>query len=71
LRAAVELMPTDSELRIESIEGIPLYNGDVETDGIPPRIAQMKQTIAAADGPLLAASCIRDLMPVRGRELRR
>jgi len=35
LRAPVELMPTDSELRIESIEGIPLYNGDVEAEGTP------------------------------------
>ena len=30
LRAAVELMPVGAELTIESIEGIPLYNGDVE-----------------------------------------
>ena len=30
LRAAAGLMPAGSELRIESIEGIPLYNGDVE-----------------------------------------
>jgi len=38
LRAAVELMPAGAELKIESIEGIPLYNGDVEADeGIPTR----------------------------------
>jgi chromate reductase len=36
LRAAVELMLTDSELRIETIEGIQLYNGDIEaSEGIP------------------------------------
>jgi chromate reductase len=55
LRAAVELMPTGSELRIESIEGIPLYNGDIEaTEGIPGRAAELKKTIAASDGLLLA-----------------
>ena len=36
LRAGGSLMPADSELRIESIEGIPLYNGDDEaTNGVP------------------------------------
>jgi NAD(P)H-dependent FMN reductase len=55
LRAAVELMPAGSELRIGSIEGIPLYNYDVEvTDGIPARAAELKQTISKADGLLLA-----------------
>jgi chromate reductase, NAD(P)H dehydrogenase (quinone) len=54
LRAAVELMPPGSELRIESIEGIPLYNGDVEAEGTPARVAELKQTIATADRLLLA-----------------
>jgi len=55
LRAASELMPTGSELQIESIEGIPLYNGDVESaEGIPARVAEIKKGIAAADGLILA-----------------
>ena len=55
LRAAAEAMPQGSELRIESIEGIPLYNGDVESaEGIPPRVAEIKKAIAAGDGLLLA-----------------
>ena len=38
-------MPVGAELRIESIEGKSLYNGDVEaTEGIP--IAELKKTIA-------------------------
>ncbi|HEU5239011.1 MAG TPA: hypothetical protein VFU37_17910 [Pyrinomonadaceae bacterium] len=36
LRAAMDLMPAGAELKIESIEGIPLYNYDVETDGSKP-----------------------------------
>ena len=51
LRAAAELMPQGSELAIESIEGIPLYNGDVEiAEGIPRRVAEIKNAIAAAHG---------------------
>jgi len=55
LRAAAELMPRGSELRIETIDGIPLYNGDVETnEGIPQRVADLKKAVAGADGLLLA-----------------
>ena len=31
LRGAAAMMPDDSEMKIESIAGIPLYNGDDET----------------------------------------
>ena len=56
LRAAAALMPADSELRIESIAGIPLYDGDVEsTSGVPERVTQLKDAIAAADGLLFVA----------------
>jgi NAD(P)H-dependent FMN reductase len=55
LRAAVELMPNSAELRIESIVGIPLYNGDSEAaEGIPKPVADLKRTIAEGDGLLLA-----------------
>jgi chromate reductase, NAD(P)H dehydrogenase (quinone) len=55
LSAAAELMPTGSELKIESIEGIPLYNGDVEAnEGIPQRVVELKKVVADSDGLLLA-----------------
>jgi chromate reductase, NAD(P)H dehydrogenase (quinone) len=55
LRNANQLMPAGAELRIESIEGIPLYNGDTEAaEGLPKRAAELKNIIAAADGVLLA-----------------
>src|SRR2546425_4931402 len=54
LRAAAERMPQGSELAFESIEGIPLYNGDVEAaEGIPKRAAELKKAIADANGLLL------------------
>src|SRR4051812_2665191 len=55
LRAAAELLPPDVELRIASIRGIPLYDADVESaEGIPDTVRELKDSIAAADGLLLA-----------------
>jgi chromate reductase len=56
LRAAAELMPSDSALTIESIAGIPLYDGDEEAaSGIPAPVARLKDAIAAADGLFLVS----------------
>jgi hypothetical protein len=50
-RAAVEECPKQAALAIESIRGIPLYDGAVEAaQGIPARAAELKQRIAAAGG---------------------
>lgn len=55
LRAAVEECPEATTIEIESIRGIPLYDGDVEAaQGIPARAAELKERIATADGLLLA-----------------
>ncbi len=54
LRSAAGLMPEDSELVVETIRGIPLYDGDVEAaEGVPEQVAALKEVIAAADGLLL------------------
>jgi chromate reductase len=56
LRAAASLMPADSELRIESIAAIPLYDGDAESaSGVPGPVTRLKDAIAAADGLLFVA----------------
>ena len=55
LRAATELVPSGAELVTETLHGIPLYDGDVEAAaGLPERVKQLKEAIAAADGLLLA-----------------
>jgi chromate reductase, NAD(P)H dehydrogenase (quinone) len=54
LRNAAGLMPENGELVVETIRGIPLYDGDVEVnEGIPERVRELKEAIAAADGLLL------------------
>lgn len=54
LRAAAGLVPADCELKIESIAGIPLYNGDDEAQsGIPSAVTRLKDAIASSDGLLI------------------
>ena len=53
LRAAAEMAPAGTTIAVDSIEGIPLYNQDVEDVGIPSAVQQLKERIVAADGLLL------------------
>src|SRR5260370_21715900 len=53
LRAAARFMPEDATLEVASLRGIPLYDGDVEAQGIPAAVSQLKEAIVAADGVLL------------------
>jgi chromate reductase, NAD(P)H dehydrogenase (quinone) len=53
LRAATKLMPPDSTLEVASIRGIPLYDYDIEVQGMPATVTQLKDAIVAAAGVLL------------------
>ncbi len=54
LRAAVGEVPAGVTLEIGSIKGIPLYDGDVESEhGLPQSVVKLKERIIAADALLL------------------
>jgi NAD(P)H-dependent FMN reductase len=53
LNAAGKLCPDTIEFEIGSIKGIPLYDGDVEAQGIPAAVDALKSRIVEADGLLL------------------
>jgi len=54
LRVAAGLAPAGVTIEIESIKGIPLYDGDLEaSSGLPAAVVALKDRIAAADGLLL------------------
>lgn len=55
LRAAVELAPADMDINIFDLEGIPLFNADLEKEGDPERVTQFKEQIRKADGVLIAS----------------
>jgi chromate reductase len=53
LRAALELAPEDAELEIFDLEGIPLFNQDLEKD-MPRKVKEFKKKIRSADAILIA-----------------
>jgi NAD(P)H-dependent FMN reductase len=54
LGAAAKLISAEATLSIETIRGIPLYDGDLEAaEGVPQRVSALKDAIATADGLLL------------------
>ncbi|HEV3179310.1 MAG TPA: NADPH-dependent FMN reductase [Steroidobacteraceae bacterium] len=63
LRAAARLMPAEATLEIASIRGIPLYDADMEAQGIPAVVTQLKDAIIAADGVLLVTPEYNNSLP--------
>ena len=55
LRAASNLSPDGMSIEIFDLEGIPLFNADLESDNEPDRIAKFKDAIRQADGILIAS----------------
>lgn len=54
LRAASALAPGDMNIDIFDLEGLPLYNADVEAEGDPEYVALFKESIGSADALLIA-----------------
>jgi chromate reductase len=54
LRAAQDLAPERLRIEIHDLAGVPLFNEDVEAEGVPQAVLDLRQAIAAADGLLIA-----------------
>jgi NAD(P)H-dependent FMN reductase len=63
LRAAAALMPQDATLEIGTIKGIPLYDADVEAQGMPDTVVKLKERVVATDGLLLVTPEYNNSMP--------
>ncbi len=54
LRAATEIAPPALHIVVHELDGIPLFNADVEAAGVPESVAGLREAIRQADGLLIA-----------------
>ena len=54
LRLAGELMPASMKLDIADWRDVPVFDGDVLAQGLPPAVAALKERIRRADGVVIA-----------------
>ncbi len=54
LRAAPAHLPEDVALTLRDLHGIPLYDGDVEAQGLPESVVAFREAIRGADGVLIS-----------------
>lgn len=62
--ATAELAPAETEFQVHGIEGIPVYDADLEAEqGIPQAVTRLKEAVAASDGLLVATPEYNNAMP--------
>ena len=54
LRVAAEVAPEGVIVELADISDLPLYNADIERQGLPPTVQRLRDHIAEADGVLFA-----------------
>jgi NAD(P)H-dependent FMN reductase len=54
LRAVIALAPEGVTIELRTLHGIPLYDGDVEAQGIPEAVTTLREEIRAADALLIS-----------------
>lgn len=63
LRAAQRLAPEGTTLEIATFEGFPVYDGDLEAQGMPSVVEGVKDRLAHADGLLLVTPEYNNSLP--------
>jgi chromate reductase len=63
IHAATELAPAGMTIETIEIGGLPFYNADLEAKGDPPAVAAFKESLAEADGILIATPEYNDGIP--------
>lgn len=54
LRAAAEVADDQMKIEIHPLNDLPIYNADVEREGFPPSVVELREAIRQADGLLIA-----------------
>jgi NAD(P)H-dependent FMN reductase len=54
-KALAALAPSEHSIEVVTLHGIPVYDGDLETAGIPAEVTALKDKVAAADGLLIVS----------------
>lgn len=54
IQAAVDLAPADMRITVHDLGELPMFNADVEAQGDPDPVRQLKEAIGAADALLIA-----------------
>lgn len=55
MQAAARLMPEGMTLQAHDYAGVPLYNQDLQDQGMPPAVEQLRAAVEAADGVLIVS----------------
>lgn len=63
LRAAVGMAPEGVTISLRTLHGIPLYDGDVEAEGIPEAVTTLREEIRAADALLISTPEYNNAIP--------
>ncbi|MEO6281343.1 NADPH-dependent FMN reductase [Roseateles sp.] len=63
LRAAIALAPEGVTIELRTLHGIPLYDGDVEAEGIPEAVTTLREEIRAADALLISTPEYNNAIP--------
>lgn len=63
LRAASGLVPQGVTMAVHTLHGIPLYDGDVEAEGIPEAVTTLREAIRAADALLIGTPEYNNAIP--------